>query len=178
MTREITLSNGMVSLVDDEDYALVSAHRWHTYGKAPHVYARTQIDGVQVAMHRLLLSAPVDMQVDHINHNTLDNRRTNLRLCTLRQNLLNRSYSKRSSGASRYKGVSLSGGRIRAYIVVNGKWITLGGFPDEIRAAVAYDAAAREHFGEFAKLNFSLGRDWILPSADPTARSLSMKRAA
>lgn len=178
MTREITLSNGMVSLVDDEDYAFVSAHKWYSNGRAPHRYARTQIDGVQVALHRALMNAPEDMQVDHINRNTLDNRRANLRLCTARQNLLNRGYTKTAKGASQYKGVNLSDGRFRAYIVVHGKWITLGGFSDEIKAAVAYDNAAREHFGEFAKLNFSPDRDWILPAPEPTNRTKAMKRAA
>jgi hypothetical protein len=174
MTKEVLLTRGYVAIVDDEDFERFSTERWMVSGTAPHLYAKRQetVDGKKVVrwMHREVCGAPPNLLVDHINRNTLDNRRSNLRACTHRENLQNRGSTKREGG-SQYKGVSTRSGRVRAYITINGEFTALGGFSDEIRAAVAYDAAAREHFGEFAKLNFDPARDWILPSPSPTRRS-------
>ncbi|MCK4959402.1 MAG: hypothetical protein KAT00_08370 [Planctomycetes bacterium] len=83
-----------------------------------------------------------------------DNRRSNLRICTRRENSWNRHCSR--SGKSRYKGVHWSEerGRFRATITFHGKRVHLGYFRDEVKAAKAYDKAARKHYGEFAYLNF------------------------
>jgi hypothetical protein len=94
------------------------------------------------------------MFVDHIDHNGLNNRRSNLRLCTAQQNA--RNHRPQLRGSSKYKGVSWrqDGKVFRALIWHNGKSINLGRFKNEIDAAKAYDKAAKKYFGEFAYLNF------------------------
>lgn len=99
-------------------------------------------------MHREIVDAP---EVDHRNGDRVDNRRANLRAATHLQNCQNA----RPKGQSRFKGVSRYRERWHARIKVPGRRIDLGSFHDEESAARAYDVAAREHFGEFARLNFS-----------------------
>lgn len=107
-----------------------------------------------VAFHRLILSAPDDMHVDHINGDGLDNRRCNLRLVTRSQNLANQRRV-RANKSSRFKGVSWSRTHAKwvASICVDNKQTILGRFDDEVVAAVRYNAAAVQSFGEFAFLN-------------------------
>lgn len=99
------------------------------------------------------MDAPDGMHVDHINGDGLDNRRENLRVCSPMQNLWN---SKKQTNTSGFKGVTkrASDKAFIARIRVNYKLISLGSFADPIDAAKAYDAAARAHFGEFARTNF------------------------
>jgi hypothetical protein len=93
------------------------------------------------------------IEVDHKNHDPADNRLGNLRACTHKQNLSNQSSTRGSS--SRFVGVSWSRDRQKwqAQITVDGRRIQLGRHATEEAAAAAYDAAAREHFGEYANLN-------------------------
>lgn len=90
--------------------------------------------------------------VDHINHNRLDNRRANLRICSMRENLRNRRGKK--SSKTHYKGVHPQQGRYRAQICYQGKQYSLGMFATAEEAAKVYDGKARELFGEYAFLNF------------------------
>ena len=100
MTREIQLTQGKVALVDDEDFERINKLKWHaTWSNFTHsFYAKhcDRIDGktVNIKMHRYILNAQDGIVVDHINHNTLDNRRINLRTCTKAQNGRNRQVSK------------------------------------------------------------------------------------
>jgi hypothetical protein len=100
-------------------------------------------------MHRLIMNAPIGYDVDHINHNGLDNRRCNLRVCTRTQNQANSKPRKKSS---KYKGVSWSNSenKWRAFIRINGKGKTIGRFDSELDAAEAYNNEAKKCFGEFA----------------------------
>ncbi|MBN2130267.1 MAG: HNH endonuclease, partial [Sedimentisphaerales bacterium] len=104
-------------------------------------------------MHREIMQPPPGMMVDHIDGNSLDNRRRNMRNCTNQQNMQNLAKSPRASG--RFKGVYYDKRRRTWYarICHNGKSIHLGTFGTEIEAARAYDKAAMELFGEFACLN-------------------------
>ena len=145
--QEIPVTRGRVALVDSEDYHLVAGRKWCCSNGAPMRYDH----GAPVYMHRLIMDAPDGVEVDHINGDRLDNRRCNLRLCTHRQNLRNRK--RQDNGSSRYKGVHKSAGKWRAQIGYDGKTHHLGYFTDEADAARAYNEAASEHFGEFARLN-------------------------
>lgn len=147
----------MIALVDDEDLALVEPYRWHPETKPGFTaYAQTTYrtpDGKRhsALMHVLIMGKPF---VDHINGNGLDNRRSNLRFASASQNQMNTASR---TGNSRYKGVcfDVRNKRWKAYITANGKRISLGMHSDERSAALAYDAAAVVHHGEFARLNFA-----------------------
>jgi hypothetical protein len=157
--KEIELSRGLVALVDDEDEEMVKRYRWwavwdedrKTFDVVSHP------NRVTIYMHRLILGLqPHDgIQGDHKNHNGLDNRRLNLRVCNQSQNAAN-TRKKCGVSSSQFKGVHWFKGtnRWRAQIYVNKRKISLGYFKDEVVAAVTYDTAARKYFGEFAYLNF------------------------
>ena len=104
-------------------------------------------------MHRQILNVPEGLEIDHKNHNMLDNRKYNIRTCSKAENQHNRKTQKHSS---KYKGVSWHKERRkwRTRICNNGKEFSLGLFDSEIEAAKAYDQKAKELFGEFAYLNF------------------------
>ena len=159
-TIEISLTQGKVAIVDDEDFASVAMFKWFAVrGCGDTFYAcrtinLTKLDKVRVAMHRAILAADDRLMVDHVNGNGLDNRRVNLRLCVNRLNCRNRRGVANTS--SRFKGVSWHR-RMQKWTAnirdVDGQhW--LGTFDSEEDAARSYDAAARERFGDFARLNF------------------------
>lgn len=155
---QVVLKSGYVVIVDEADAAFVLSFTWTTQaGKCGARYAYRPVikaDGQRgkVYLHRELVCAARGQRVDHVNGNGLDNRRSNLRLCTNAENMRN---MRRGRGASKYKGVAwfARDGCWRAYIVQDARQIHLGYFATEIEAALAYDRAARERFGEFAKLN-------------------------
>lgn len=151
---QISLANGGFAEIDESDLALVSAHRWtfsvHRCGIR---YARTKIDGKVVLMHRLILGCDESLEVDHRDGNGLNNRRTNLRPCTHQQNIANRR--KLAPATSAFKGVfwETRRGAWCANIRVQGRKKHLGYFEEETEAARAYDVAAKQGFGEFARIN-------------------------
>lgn len=150
--KEIPLTQGYISLVDDEDYPQLIVHRWQYL----HGYAVRGYRDQKIYMHRVVLNAPKGLRVDHINRNPLDNRKTNLRLATVQENSRNISgYPLKRK--SQYKGVTWHKQvqKWQAQIKTGKEQIYLGLFASESDAARAYDAMARELFGEFAYLNFS-----------------------
>jgi hypothetical protein len=169
-------AEGRVVLVDDQDYDLVMQHRWNAHKsldrggrgteRADLLYAVTSIGHRSgrghIYMHALITGYD---RTDHRNHDTLDNRRSNLRDVSQRQNCQNGR--PRISGSSRYKGLCWVPSR-RLWVVnitFQGRARHLGYFHSEVDAARAYDDAARLLFGEYAYLNFpvdgetGLGRD-------------------
>lgn len=153
----VPLAVGIHALVDASDLPLVEQFGWSLDPTSR--YAVAYLDPLNprrcVRMHRLIMQARSDQVVDHINGDGLDNRRTNLRVCTQAENSRNRR--KFGGWTSRYKGVSLARGRRtpwRAQIRQGGRVRCLGYFSTEEDAATAYDAAAKEAFGQFARLNF------------------------
>lgn len=160
--KKIPLTQGKFALVDDTDYEELSKHNWYAL-KYKHTFYAVRsavVDGVHVTirMSRELLGLkPGDKrQGDHGNLNGLDNQRHNLRVCTQPQNTQNRGLGKNNK--SGYKGVrwNKSHGKWYTQISVNGIQVHLGCFFCLIKAAKAYDTAARKHFGEFARCNFAL----------------------
>lgn len=157
--KHIPLTQGKFALVDDKDYEWLMQWKWcYAKGKTSSCVQRkewpmTSCKHRTIRMHRLIMDAPKGMQVDHINHNTLDNRRCNLRIVTPQQNLYNTRA--RPNATSRYKGVHWRKDikKWRVTISLNIRR-TIGYFHSEIEAAKAYDKAAKELFGEFAYLNF------------------------
>lgn len=144
-------------LIDAEDYYRVVEFTWSVKqsGRKNNLeYAVSWINGKLIRMHRFILDVKDFKTVDHINGNGLDNRKSNLRICTQQQNSFN---SKSSVGISKFKGVSTHKNttKWRAYITVNRKQIHLGYFEKEKDAAKAYNKAALFYFKEFAKLNAS-----------------------
>lgn len=159
--RELLMPNGLIALIDDIDYEGVTQYNWRAY-KGPrdstfYVCRNTLVDGKKTTqkLHKFLTGYK---QTDHINGNGLDNRRVNLRESTSLQNGANKRKSK--SGTSKYKGVCWykPSAKWTAQIMVNGKKRRLGYYSDEEAAAIAYDMAAIEGFGEFAVLNFPESR--------------------
>jgi hypothetical protein len=158
----IALTRGLSAMVDDNDFDWLSQWRWQAMKSGRNFYAsrdvrigpRRENKRIRILMHRVILGIPVDLQVDHRDMNTLNNQRPNLRAATRAQNNGNRRSHRGST--SRYKGVFWSGQaeKWQARIIVDSRQVHLGLFVDEAAAARAYDAAAREHFREFARLNF------------------------
>jgi hypothetical protein len=149
--REIVLTNGMITQVDDCDFALLSKRKWQAKQGQNTWYA---VRSDHVRMHRLILDAPSGIEVDHIDGNGLNNQRCNLRLATKDQNQHNSVI--RSDNTSGLKGVHLDkrSGSWVAQITVRGKTLHLGCFVKAKDAARRYDDKARELFGGFAKTNF------------------------
>lgn len=139
------------ALVDAEDYEWLSQWTWSVQGGG-YVGRSVRVDGKYriVLMHRLILGTPLGMDTDHINGDSRDNRRTNLRVATRSQNLANQP--KQCHNTSGYKGVcwDKQTSRWRAFISVKGKTVSLGRFDDIEDAAQAYREAAVKHFGSFA----------------------------
>lgn len=151
----IPLTLTLTVTIDEADQSLIDGYPWYPLrGKSGVIYAAYKLDGEKpVLMHRLISGAKDGERVDHTNGVGLDNRRCNLRVCNQTQNSGNRRRS--SANSSGYKGVSVAPkGRFRASIRVQGSKKSLGFFDIAADAALAYDCAAREVFGEFACLNF------------------------
>ena len=160
MTKEIRLKPykyGKVALVDDVDFEWLSKYIWQYQPKkhGDRVLAEIHKNGnrTRIYMHRLVTNCPADMLVDHANHNTLDNQRSNLRICTETQNHGNMVVRKDSKTG--YKGVKWNDFRKRWYVEVKHKDYghVRGRFKSLKDAVDFYNENALEMFGEFALLN-------------------------
>ena len=149
--KEIQLSQGKCAKVDDEDYDWLSQWSWH-YVRAGYAFRFEKINGkwCHIGMHRQIMATPKGLEVDHINGDTLDNQRLNLRNCSHRENLQNQKQRKDTS--SIYKGVYWDKTRNKWVLRLNHKFI--GRFESERHAAMAYDLWAIDMFGKFARTNF------------------------
>ena len=159
--RKIYLGEREWALVELPDYYRLKNFNWYLGGNGKEFYAFRNIKigpgkTKMVSMHRMILDPPPHLLVDHKNNNTLDNRRSNLRLATHAENACNRPKIK-SKTSSQYIGVYLEKrtGRYTSKIRIDGIRLWLGRFNSELEAAKAYDEAARRYHGEFARLNFS-----------------------
>lgn len=149
--KQLFVRNGKIALLDDEDFLKVKDISWHTDRDGYFVHEQTH--GPNILLHRMILGLDVfqkdKRQVDHINGNSADNRKKNLRICSQAQNVCNRAKAAKNHG---YKGVRV-GKTFRAYITVNKKQIHLGVYKNAEDAARAYNKAAIFHFGQYARIN-------------------------
>ena len=152
--RTIKLTKGQVALVDDGSFNLLSQYRWHA-GKNPNgkFYARRKSNGENEHMHRMILNAPNGLDVDHVNGDSLDNRRANLRLCTRSENNMNRGVQ--CNNSSGYKGVTWNKRKNKfcAQIRKEKRHYHCGYFDKPKDAAISYDMVALMLYGDFAITN-------------------------
>jgi hypothetical protein len=159
--RYIFLTRGQFTVVDWDDFDWLSQFNWFSqkrYGTLWHATRKAK-DGGQPYMHREIIKAPAGMLVDHIDGDGLNNRRSNLRLATKQTNAHNAK--RRSDNKSGFKGVSLANRcKGRPWVAViqttEKRQKFLGYFAGAEEAGRAYDAAAQELYGEFARLNFGI----------------------
>jgi phage pi2 protein 07 len=146
---------GKYTLVDDSDYKQLINYNWYM---TSHGYVATDIKTKrtyrQKRLHRILLQPSKGKVIDHINGNPLDNQRSNLRICTTSQNIMNQRISRNNT--SGFKGVSKTKHRWIAEIYKNNKRHRIASFQDKHIAALAYDLWAIDLHGEYAKTNFTV----------------------
>lgn len=158
--KKIKFAKNKFAIVDDNFYEKLKYLHWYldNYG---YPYTIQVVDGKQknIRMHKMILKISKEMGTDHINNNKLDNRRCNLRECSQKENLRNKSIGKNNTTG--YKGVYYCKSRqtYQAHITVNWKHKFLGTFDDKIEAAKVYNSAALKYFGEFARLNDIIDND-------------------
>lgn len=160
MSKKIPLTQGKFAVVDDEDYNDLIKYKWYLLkGRTTFYAARdtrnlAKTKGETILMHRQILKVPKNKETDHKNHNGLDCRKSNIRICSCQQNQANRKQLNNKS--SKYKGVYWHK-LARKWMVTIKKGYNnyyLGLFDDEKKAAKIYDKKAKELNGEFAYLNF------------------------
>jgi len=152
----IKLTKGALTIVDDEDYILLSKNKWHLHSGGYASCKGTRVNNPKrssIYMHRLIMGCPKDMEIDHINGNKLDNRRRNLRICTTSQNAMNRTIQ--SNNTSGHKGVSwCKTHKIwKCYIRKQNKTIHLGHYKNIEDAKKTYVKANKIYHGDFGRIN-------------------------
>lgn len=142
--------------IDEIDLPIIKEFSCIRLNSKGYVEVKRPLEKKRQLLHRLILQAPLDMLVDHRNRDRADDRRENLRLATRAQNNRNYAKSGRTDHTSEFKGVSWheKNLRWRARIYHDNKCFWLGNFMCPVEAAEAYDQAAMEKHGPFARLNF------------------------
>lgn len=142
-----TLARGGEFYFDKEDMEIVKNSKWYEASNCI-------MDCTSQRLSRVIMRCGKGVVVDHISGDYLDNRKSNLRICTQRQNVFNQR-KRTAKTSSQYKGVSLDkrSGKYVAYISRDRKRYQIGLFVNEIAAAIAYNTKANQLFGEYARLN-------------------------
>jgi hypothetical protein len=158
--KTIPLTQGQVALVDDEDYKFINRWKWRaTYCKCTKSFYAVRLTGTRprktIYMARLIMNTQPGMDTDHIHHNTLDNRKKELRNVTRTQNIMNQG--PRRNNKLGIKGICMDHGKFRVTITKNHKWTFLGRFTKLEDALSAYQTAANEIQGEYQFMPFAYG---------------------
>lgn len=144
------------AMVDDKNFRELDQYQWYALVHKNTIYAHRMEKTTRkfILMHRQIMKAPDNIDIDHKDNNGLNNLEENLRFCTVSQNMANSRLN--TNGTSMYRGVLWNRNRNNwlARIKTNGKAHYIGSFYSEIEAAKAYDRAAMRIFGEFARVNF------------------------
>jgi len=142
---------GQVSLIDKDDLDIVKDYGWYSnYKKSTNsYYAKTEINNKAISMHRLILDAPKDKQVDHVDHNGLNNRKSNLRLCNQSENSRNKRMQSNNTSGFRGAYLEKKTGKYKARIMVNRKQMYLGSYETAKEASDVYQEAAKRLHGKF-----------------------------
>lgn len=184
----ISLTQGQEAIVDEDIYPQLLKFKWCADKKCKTYYASTNKNGKQIYMHRLILGNPKGMIVDHINHNGLDNRMSNIRICSHSQNKMNiENYGNNTSG---HRGVcwDKSRNKWRVGIKFMNKLLNLGRFNTKKEAIQSYQNKARELFGEFVcfpqlnlqevkqmeETNTQISEDWRTEVSDSAGATLKI----
>lgn len=156
-SKIITAVRGEEFIVDAEDYECLSKLRWYSCDGYARNYKHKNNKTTQKLMHRMILRVRKGMEVDHINGNRADNRKSNLRICKVGIN--SRNSCLRKDNTSGYKGVCRHKGHNNWIAGYGGKGgrIHIGSFKTAEAAAKAYDKAVLKAYGEYAKTNKMLG---------------------
>jgi hypothetical protein len=160
--KEIKLSQGKVALVDDEDFEYLNQFKWHASGNSKYTYyAMHRNKDRNLLMHRIIMNTPDNLEVDHIDHNGLNNQRLNLRNCSHSENIKNMLIRNKKISCTKEikiksRGVSINIGwrkyinkageekiyyskpKFVAYLTINGKLKNLGRFETEEEANARY----------------------------------------
>ena len=152
--RFIPLTQGLNAIVDTSDFEWLSQWNWSAKKCGNDTYAVRRDGDHPVHMHQQIAQTMPNQRCDHANHNTIDNRRSNLRKATPSQSACNRRKHKQNK--SGFKGVSWdnSKNKWQVNIGLNGTTTKVGRFRTTQEAARAYDQAAKNIHGSFALLNF------------------------
>lgn len=149
--KRIELTQGRFAIVDDEDFEELSRYKWYFsngYAVRKSCVGSTRKERQRrVWMHREIMKTPADRQTDHINHNGVDNRKKNLRICTQSENQRNKT---QKPGVSGLRGVYKNKNKWQARICVNNIMVNIGTFQDKNDAAFAYNIEAKKYHGEFS----------------------------
>lgn len=157
-TKEVQLTQGKVALVDDEDYKWLKHHKWQFSSTNGYAVGQLRYDNgtysEKVLMHRQIMNTPKKLHTDHINGDKLDNRKTNLRVCTPSENYVNRGVCKKRN-KSGYKGVYWSERDKRYQVTMrkNSKTHYIGMFEEIDEAITMYDFWVVQMWGEYAQPN-------------------------
>lgn len=152
--QKIKLTQNKFALVDNEDFERLSKVKWCALKSRGKTYAGRNLKKKKgfIFMHVEIMKTPKGMDTDHIDGDSLNNQKKNLRICTRSQNLMNRGKTKLNK--SGFKGVSWSKGRDKwiAYIHINKKTKNLGRFSSKLKAYEAYCKACQKYHGEFSRI--------------------------
>lgn len=159
MITKMPISKGLFTIIDTEDFERLKSEgltKWFAQKSGKRFYVSRRINGNGKSyLHRHLMNAPSGLCIDHINGDSLDNRKANLRVCSHRENSRNKA---KENG---YKGVTKVRKSYSAQIQFNGIHVNLGTFSTPSDAARMYDFAAAIFFGDFAAFNFQFSKKFI-----------------